>query len=70
VVVLAGANRPFAGVGQLSRARGDFDTRRSRNCRVREARTSGAAASSDSKKIAGRIVEYGTAVEKATWSML
>jgi hypothetical protein len=37
---------------------------------VREARTSGAAASSDAEKIAGRIVEYGTAVEEANWSML
>src|SRR3954454_12078453 len=37
---------------------------------VREARTSCAAASSDSEKIAGRIVEYGTAVEEADWSML
>jgi hypothetical protein len=37
---------------------------------VREARTSGAAASSDMKKIAGRIVEYGTAVEEANRSML
>jgi hypothetical protein len=37
---------------------------------VREARTSCAAASSDAEKIAGRIVEYGTAVEEANWSML
>ena len=37
---------------------------------MREARTSGAAASSDMKKIAGRIVEYGTPVEDANWSML
>jgi hypothetical protein len=37
---------------------------------VREARTSRAAASSGAEKIAGRIVEYGTAVEDATWSML
>ena len=37
---------------------------------VREARTSRAAASSDAEKIAGRIVEYGTAVEEANWSML
>jgi hypothetical protein len=37
---------------------------------VREARTSGAAASSDAEKIAGRIVEYGTAAEAANWSML
>ncbi len=37
---------------------------------MREARTSGAAASSDAEKIAGRIVEYGTAVEAANWSML
>jgi hypothetical protein len=36
---------------------------------VREARTSRAAASSDEEKIAGRIVEYGTAVEKANRSM-
>jgi hypothetical protein len=28
------------------------------------------AASSDAEKIAGRIVEYGTAVEAANWSML
>jgi hypothetical protein len=32
---------------------------------VREARTSCAAARSDAEKIAGRIVEYGTAVEVA-----
>jgi hypothetical protein len=32
---------------------------------VREARTSCAAARSDAEKIAGRIVEYGTAVEAA-----
>jgi hypothetical protein len=37
---------------------------------VREARTSHAAASSDAEKIAGRIVEYGTAVDTANWSML
>ncbi len=38
---------------------------------VREARTSRAAASSGAeKKIAGRIVEYGTPVEAANWSML
>ena len=37
---------------------------------MREARTSPAAASSDAEKIAGRIVEYGTAVEAANWSML
>jgi hypothetical protein len=37
---------------------------------VREARTTRAAASSDAEKIAGRIVEYGTAVEEANWSML
>jgi penicillin V acylase-like amidase (Ntn superfamily) len=37
---------------------------------VREACTSRAAASSDAEKIAGRIVEYGTAVEEANWSML
>ena len=37
---------------------------------VRQARTSGAAASSDAEKIAGRIVEYGTAAEAANWSML
>jgi len=37
---------------------------------VREARTSGAAASSEAEKIAGRIVEYGTTVEAANWSML
>jgi hypothetical protein len=36
---------------------------------VREARTSRAAASSDAEKIAGRIVEYGTAVEDANRSM-
>jgi len=29
-----------------------------------------AAASGDAEKIAGRIVEYGTAVEEANWSML
>ena len=38
--------------------------------RVREARTSRAAASSDAEKIAGRIVEYGSVVEEANWSML
>jgi hypothetical protein len=32
---------------------------------VRDARTSPAAASSDSEKIAGRIVEYATPVEEA-----
>jgi hypothetical protein len=37
---------------------------------VREARTSLAAVSSDAEKIAARILEYGTAVEEATWSML
>ena len=37
---------------------------------MREARTSRAAASSDAEKIAGRIVEYGTAVEAANRSML
>ena len=37
---------------------------------MREARTWGAAASSDAEKIAGRIVEYGTAAEAANWSML
>jgi hypothetical protein len=36
-----------------------------RPVQVREARTSDAAASSDAEKIAGRIVEYGTAVEAA-----
>ena len=36
----------------------------------RDACTSGAAASSDNWKIAGRIVEYGTAIEEANWSML
>ncbi len=41
-----------------------------RPVQVREARTSRAAASSDAEKIAGRIVEYGTAVEAANWSML
>ena len=41
-----------------------------RPVQVREARTSWAAASSDAEKIAGRIVEYGTAVEEANWSML
>jgi hypothetical protein len=41
-----------------------------RPAQVREARTSRAAASSDSEKIAGRIVEYGTAAEEANWSML
>src|SRR5215469_11147617 len=41
-----------------------------RPVQVREARTSGAAASSDAEKIAGRIVEYGTAVDEANWSML
>jgi hypothetical protein len=33
---------------------------------VREARTSVAASSSDAENIAGRIVEYGTAVEERT----
>ena len=37
---------------------------------MREVRTSRVAASSDAEKIAGRIVEYGTAVEAANWSML
>jgi hypothetical protein len=41
-----------------------------RPVQVREARTSRAAASSDTEKIAGRIVEYGTAAEAANWSML
>jgi len=41
-----------------------------RPVQVREARTSRAAASSDAEKIAGRIVEYGTPVEDANWSML
>jgi hypothetical protein len=41
-----------------------------RPVQVREARTSLAAASSDAEKIAGRIAEYGTAVEAANWSML
>ena len=41
-----------------------------RPVQVREARTSRAAASSDAEKMAGRIVEYGTAVEAANWSML
>jgi hypothetical protein len=38
-----------------------------RPVQVREARTWCAAASSDAEKIAGRIVEYGSAVEAATW---
>jgi hypothetical protein len=37
---------------------------------VREARTSRAAVSSDAERIAGRIVEYGSEVEEANWSML
>jgi hypothetical protein len=41
-----------------------------RPVQVRDSRTSGAAASSDSEKMAGRIVEYGTPVEAANWSML
>jgi hypothetical protein len=41
-----------------------------RPVQVREARTWRAAASSDAEKIAGRIVEYGTPVEDANWSML
>jgi hypothetical protein len=44
--------------------------RSARPVQVREARTSRAAASSDAEKIAGRIVEYGTAVEAANRSML
>ena len=41
-----------------------------RPVQVREARTSRAEASIDAEKIAGRIVEYGTAIEEANWSML
>jgi len=41
-----------------------------RPVQVLEARTSGAAASSDAEKIAGRIVEYGTPVAVANLSML
>ncbi|HEY1909097.1 MAG TPA: hypothetical protein VGG91_23845 [Myxococcaceae bacterium] len=41
-----------------------------RPVQAREARTSRAAASSDAEKIAGRIVECGTPVEEANWSML
>ena len=43
---------------------------RARPVHVRAVRTSRAAASSDAEKIAGRIVEYGTPVEEANWSML
>src|SRR4029079_17725224 len=41
-----------------------------RPVQARDARHARVAASSDAEKIAGRIVEYGTAVEEANWSML
>ena len=70
VVVLAGENGPLTRDEQLSRPRRYPGAGEATPVQVREVRTSRAAASSDAEKIAGRIVEYGTPVEEANWSML
>ena len=59
-----------AGLGRVTMVDQGHTALPARPVQVREARTSRTAASSDAEKIAGRIVEYGTPVEDANWSML